>query len=308
MHLRFSQEPCNQVILGDKENMYTFSGDSWVPHEQNLAIPPKSYSQLRIVTYNIHFDKRNYQTRIKAVLHELKKQDADIVCLQEMIPLFLPVFLEDPWVQQKYLVSDIHGLSFAPYGVFAMTRLHDVRNRLRLVSFQSHMSRKLLILETTINGRKINFATSHFESLEYSKSMRLQQFKHTMTTLSDGAAESSLIVGDFNMCDEHEEDQIFPLNGFQDCWSLLRPEDLGHTMGVNYPHPKYRPIRFDRVKLRNETDEEVLTPISIHTFGGDAIEATVGHPVYPSDHLGICALFSVKGQQDRGHPLENVLP
>ncbi|ORX78801.1 DNase I-like protein [Basidiobolus meristosporus CBS 931.73] len=279
--------------------MFIFSGDCWVPHKQNPTTQPRIYNQLSVVTYNIHFDERNYRTRMKAILQELKKQDADIVCLQEMIPLFLPVFLDDPWVQQCYLVSDNQGDTLAPYGVFAMTKLRDVQNRLRFVTLRSRMGRKLLLLENTINGRKINVATSHFESLGNSKRVRLEQFKHAIASLCDGVPESALLVGDFNMFDEREEDRIFPLHGFRDCWSLLRPNDLGHTMGINYPHPKYRPIRFDRVKLRNATDENVLTPLSIRTFGENAIDSTAAKLVYPSDHLGICALFSVKGRQTR---------
>ncbi|KAK9762235.1 hypothetical protein K7432_012227 [Basidiobolus ranarum] len=287
--------------MNEHSGMYTFANGQWEPHKTTQSTNLVNFQQLKVVTYNIHFETQNYETRMNGIIHELQQQDADVVCLQEMIPLFLPVFTKNIWIQENYILSDWkEGKSLRPYGVLILTKLKHVRIQLRTIDMVTNMNRKLQVLDTTINGHKIHFATAHFESLEYNKHYRRNQFLQAMRDSVHYNASAAILVGDFNMSHEDEEDAVFDCYGFSDCWDMLRPNDLGHTMGINIPHPQYGPIRFDRVKLWQYQD--ILEPISIETFGdkpipleilGDTVVSSGYCERFPSDHLGICAIFKV---------------
>jgi hypothetical protein len=75
---------------------------------------------------------------------------------------------------------------------------------------------------------------------------------------------------------------------YKDIWEQLRPEDVGHTIGINFPQPCYKPARYDRMLYRSGR----WKPQSVKMIGMEAIASfSESDHVYPSDHAGIMGTF-----------------
>ena len=55
--------------------------------------------------------------RMKAVVAEVQRVNADIVCFQEVNKAILHEILEQHYIQENYYVSDISGKTLGSYGV-----------------------------------------------------------------------------------------------------------------------------------------------------------------------------------------------
>ena len=55
--------------------------------------------------------------RMKAVIDEVKKVNADIVCFQEVKTPMLKEILQIDYVRDNYIVTDITGETLGSYGV-----------------------------------------------------------------------------------------------------------------------------------------------------------------------------------------------
>lgn len=72
---------------------------------------------LVVVQYNIWFGEFQYRRRMEAIIAEIARLGADLVCVQEMKPHMLEVFLQSPLVRSTYFITDITGCTLGSYGV-----------------------------------------------------------------------------------------------------------------------------------------------------------------------------------------------
>lgn len=79
-----------------------------VPPEHMANIATK---RLSFITYNIWFDPREFKARNLKILEIIREKNADVVCLQEVVPQFIKDFLvKDKWITSNYKISDVDGM------------------------------------------------------------------------------------------------------------------------------------------------------------------------------------------------------
>ena len=212
--------------------------------------------------------------------------------------------LEQPFVRQRYALSDVDGTTFnAFYGVVLLVDLRLHVTRFNLTDFpQSAMGRRLISADIQLDTEQhVRIGTVHLESLN-NPVERMKQLKICQESLSHPPM-CSILMGDFNFSAQHQEnaDQFAKLPQWIDVWSQLRsPDDPGYTFdtdvnameerGRQYPDRS----RYDRIIARGRT----IIPRKIDVIGNEAIRDDGSTAVFPSDHFGLAARFQIGTKSD----------
>ena len=102
---------------------------------------------LRLVTYNVWFDPLKFGARCSAIFAILRASDADVICLQEVLPNFIHLLRAQPWLALYELSGDEESVE--PYGVLMLCK----RSLAPLFCFHelpTRMARKLLTAQLTV--------------------------------------------------------------------------------------------------------------------------------------------------------------
>jgi endonuclease/exonuclease/phosphatase family metal-dependent hydrolase len=193
---------------------------------------------IRVMTYNIHvgigMDKKLDLPRIAAVINQ---QKPDLVGLQEV----------DRGVERTQRIDEIVGLAkltkmdyaFAfnlkyqggQYGVAVLSKFTIMATEHRLYQNTREAERRGFIrAEVSIDGRKVNFVTTHLD-YQYEDG-RVFEAEQLLTALKD-VKGPLIVVGDFN---------DVPVGGayklvseqFADAWT----ESMSSDQGLSYPADK----------------------------------------------------------------------
>ena len=207
-----------------------FSDGSW--KRIDSADEPRlgEIGELTMVSYNVWFDKRNQAARAHALFAILRESCADIICLQEVTPIFLALLRDQEWVRDSFALSDSIGTtlrgSFA-YGVIMLVRRTIAIDSFVLHSLPSEMNRAVLVASfPTTDGQGLKVATVHLESLG-NKSLREAQLA-AIFSLLDEDNSGAVLLGDMNYDDSTETHSIPP--GYKDCWLSVNGDADGATM------------------------------------------------------------------------------
>lgn len=252
---------------------------------------------LRLVTYNVWFSTLQMEHRFRCILDILKSLDADIICLQEVLPSFIALTIAQPWVQKDYFVSDVSGQTLDGYGVIILSRI-PIYN-LSMWTLPTRMGRALLVAEYNLNGEKVSIGTVHLESLD-SADLRRRQLELISPIL--GKVPHAALTGDFNFdSDRNFREDGLPLENrslkdffeeYSDVWPTLRPNEKGYTYDskANAVIKKYEQMRYDRILWKSENSKWVPTEIKL--FGTEPLSSLTTQDLYPSDHFGLVADFN----------------
>ncbi|KAJ3320078.1 hypothetical protein HDV06_005728 [Boothiomyces sp. JEL0866] len=262
-----------------------FAGMRWTP----ITLPygkQRPGNSLSLVTYNIWFDGLLQKERCNALIQEISIYDPDIICLQECTNGSQKVLAENPYIRQKYIMSDFGTESFDTwYGVVMLTKRDLLVTSIEKIPFNSRMGRFLVKTTLSLHGKQITIGTSHFESGFSDSECRKLQWRESTSNLS----ELAILCGDFNIHDDEMETEFLSNLGWKDSWhgAKKQAKDLERN-GVTFGIWKGGRRRLDRVLYRGS-----LKPISIQTIGDVALE---GYPttVYISDHFGVYAKFDIE--------------
>ncbi|ORX96990.1 DNase I-like protein [Basidiobolus meristosporus CBS 931.73] len=275
-----------------------------LPRDQVDAIPPFSgrnsfdddvaFGTWKLCCYNISgSDEPLSEARIDAILHLLLKEDADVICLQEVTPEFVDQIKKELWVQQGYILSDIESQSLHPQGVFMLSRLplHPFYE----TYLPSKQQKKMLYADVYINEQSVvRIATSHLEGQR--QNVREQQLESIRSVLLPESEKdkfvTSVICGDFNFAGPNEDSVLRGAN-FVDAWVNKYPENekgAGYTLGVNYPSSN--PSRNDRVYVCNHDKELQWEAVRFKLIGDEPIADGGEAKVFPSSHLGLSLTFT----------------
>ena len=268
--------------------MFAFSARSnaWVPRFRG-ARALLELEQLRVATYNVWFDPFENERRRRAIFEILEAEHVDVIALQEVTAPFLSALLSCPWVRAEYEISRIRFDASLRYDVVMLSRLP-------VLDFTAHpltstMGRKLHALRLEAQCGELTIAGVHLESMQNMTPARLVQIRECSAVLA--ASPTSVWMGDFNAAPESSEDEAL-LAQFRDLWPLLSSEP-GYTrdttrnaMLAQVKDDRHQ--RIDRVLTRGNT----LTPVAIRLLGTEALPDS-GELVFPSDHFGLVADFSL---------------
>ncbi|OQR85928.1 hypothetical protein ACHHYP_11178 [Achlya hypogyna] len=264
---------------------FPFDPPSWVHAAAHAR--PTDPTQLRVVTWNVWFDRLAQAQRYEALFAQVLALAADVVCLQEVTPQFLAA------VEHSVLLQAVYTHSPAPvypYGCLILAR-RTLEPAFDHVPLPSRMDRVLIVCRV-IGGA---VGTVHLESLN-SPIVRDEQLRVCEAALAPFT--NAILCGDFNFDDTQawgswhrpsnaplENDVLATvLHAYVDVWTYLRPHDRGATFdGGNNPRCIADPLevmRYDRIMLKRGA----WTPGSIALLGEAPLDPT-GMKV--SDHYGL---------------------
>lgn len=225
---------------------------------------------LSLLCWNIWFDRFAYDVRMSMIMQTIADKRPDLICLQEVLPKFVPVLLQQSWAAEYDMSDDGSGSSVAPYGVLIMTK-KILKARYSFYKLPTNMARRLLTAEIIYNGAIVLVATIHLESLN-SQKLREKQLRICEEIFRKYA--TVIFCGDFNFCSyrnfsgEGELEnkclaEILP--SYQDVWPTLHPEEKGFTFDstTNPSIHQFEQMRYDRVMCQSLEGVLEATSISI---------------------------------------------
>lgn len=163
--------------------------------------------RLRVVTWNVWFDDFFMKERFCSIVEIILRRSPDVVCLQEVVPLFADTLKKSVIIGSLYDISANH---VKPYGNLILTR-KDLYATFSEISLDSMMGRSLLLAELRPMACPDSgdpqawkagvVGTVHLESLN-SRSVRRKQLVVCNKVLS--SYQNAVLCGDFNFDDLQE--------------------------------------------------------------------------------------------------------
>ena len=249
---------------------------------------------LRCVSYNVWFDQHQFHKRCMALFDILRHSDAHCICLQEVLPDFIEILVQQEWVRQRFCVSDTTGSTLGAYGVLMLIDRSVMPSQFTLHPLESAMGRSLLTCRVRVAGEDCTIATIHLESLDNAR-CRANQLAAIWQILDRVSANGhAVLMGDFNFSDGPRfqiEQQALDAK-YIDVWKQINPQVAGHTMRASGPYPAWRP---DQALVRSNR----FVPIAADLIGIDSIGEcnecdAKGLQCLPSDHYGLRFEFGLK--------------
>ena len=272
------------------------SNNRWVPAPAAAAISEEAVTAatpgaapLKLVTFNVWFDKRRQERRARALLALVEREDAHFVCLQEVTPLFLGWLREAPWVRARYALSDAVGTTLRgsfTYGVLLLVRRDVAWESCALHALPTRMNRAALVARATVApGLAVRVATAHLESLDNApvRDGQLALILDALRASPGGAAEAAdgvaehtvgavLLAGDMNFDEGAGEEARAVERGFADCWGAVprtaADDALSDGCTMPYDDVTGRGSRIDRVFALERT---ALVPCAMRRLGMDPL-------------------------------------
>jgi len=110
---------------------------------KNQAVYLKK-KKISFISYNVWFAEKNFNIRAEGLFKILKELSPDMICLQEIIPNWIRLVVQEEWARKNYYLSDMTGSTTFPYGVMMMIRRNNglIIPDLRLHEMPSNMGRR----------------------------------------------------------------------------------------------------------------------------------------------------------------------
>uniref|UniRef100_A0A7S2XH71 Endonuclease/exonuclease/phosphatase domain-containing protein n=1 Tax=Lotharella oceanica TaxID=641309 RepID=A0A7S2XH71_9EUKA len=275
--------------------------------------------KLTFVTYNVWFSTRNQDARAKELLKIVTDLNADVICLQEVTPVFLDHLKADSMIQKNYSISDATGTTLRgrklAYGVVMCVAKTIALTHWALHVVPSVMNRRPLIARFGVNEKEmITVVTTHLESMR-NVATRKQQLEHIFKLIEDQNHVGKLldddhhcfVMGDFNFdldAKKSDEKNAIPRE-YKDAWRIVHPHkskkdsvtvmDIQSRIDqVHYKSTKYGPVEMKRIGVLPieglNTNPPAKNAAGISMTG----HSIIGSMEYPSDHYGLCAVFELE--------------
>lgn len=234
---------------------------------------------MKILSWNIWFDQRLMDERMKLIVKGIDSTNADVVCLQEIIPKSLEILIKH---------FEPKGYNFYPrkmdksYGTIIMSKI-PVISFVHIPFRESQMHRHFLMIRVQNQKEEIiSIATSHLES-EFHKHnpTKLQQFKNVLDIAKK--QNKFIWIGDSNILN-HEQEKVSMLckNVCHDVANLFNKLQNTYDSSLNTNIMDNKKSRPDRAYVKN-------IPILSYDLVGTTSEPIYNGRmnVFPSDHFGI---------------------
>ena len=279
------------------------STGGWVeaPSRPVVTEPLPSPERLSVITLNVLFDLYDgemlaTERRIPATLALLRGTDADVIALQEVTAPFLHALLAEPWVRERYWLSEGPGaVTVTPYGQVLLSRLPFAS----LCQRAFPRDKRVIAGELALEGGSLWVATHHLMSNRAAsgRGTRAAQVQ-ALIEWTRSLGTDVVLAGDFNFGDGEPEGDTFTQAGFVDAWPALRPTEPGETYDPSrnalaaFTTTSGRSHRLDRVMVCSPSGR--LAPEAVELLGESPLEgppAPTGDALYLSDHFGLrCVL------------------
>jgi endonuclease/exonuclease/phosphatase family metal-dependent hydrolase len=295
-------------------NSFSLIKGEWVGDEVTEGALSGS-NQLTAATFNV---LNNVKSKILELIlrsearfdYQLKevfpKLNSDIICLNEITPLFYDKLLLSEW-------ANAGGLHFSFTGITGNAHENLVISRFpfKILHIPGN-SRRIVFTLFQNNEKSFLVISVHLVAFEELFRYRDSQIKLIRKILSDLKAIAELsnlsdlghaiannniiLLGDLNLHHSFETNYIYD-NDLIDTWLEIRPNNIGYTWDplINSLIGKFlifdnRRMRLDRICIASESKNIEVTEIS--QFANQKINGYLS--LFPSDHFGLIAKIEIK--------------
>jgi len=247
--------------------------------------------KIRVLTYNLWFDEDTRLERAQQIIHLIKKQQLEIVGLQEVVPETFELLIK--YLKTDYLIYQIFIDEKIPYGDCLLLR----RDKIKIIEPyfydfpKTAMSRKILGCEIQVLGfsTTLHILNTHLESGRNNHELRAHQIQVIQEIINKHGIKNVIILGDFNITSLKEEAEDFlQRTCLNDVWvNIGCPVELKYTYDYRRNsriQGKFR-ARLDRILYQLEFD---------HLLTGLKLVGVTREMPPPSDHFGLQAEFVFK--------------
>eukprot|EP00755_Sulcionema_specki_P034241 Sspe_Gene.102498::Locus_77984_Transcript_1_1_Confidence_1.000_Length_1240::g.102498::m.102498 len=255
---------------GSESRLVFWYGGTQTDCYDKVPQPPPAVGDVRVATWNVLKDNADYKPKVcghsyrhDAVVRELKRIDADVVCLNEATYTWvtdllrrLPQYIAITQASIATPSSKVHRNAVLVRVSFAAPRIF------RLSSGRDSIG-------VPVGGRML--VATHLTAFSWNAAKREAELRDLATALAP--LSEVVVLGDLNIHLPHEDRLVEAATpGFVDVWSALRPGEVGYTWDAHtnllIPHGwlmwENRRMRLDRVLYRGEAQ-----PRSIDIFGDE---------------------------------------
>lgn len=235
---------------------------------------------LSILTWNVlknEFEKEitDSYKRYPYIIEQIKKQNADIICLQEVTKEFCEVLVKE--------FNDYHFSDLPEFSVFKKdTTL--IMSKYPFIKFEYvfNVYKRLLFGKFIFNNKELYVSNIHLTSNHGTKAneKRLAQLHGLFSFVGD----NSIICGDYNATNE-EQLVLFENTEYKDSW--IKDIDYTFAPTVNNLAKHFSgdgiDCKIDAIYFKSD----LLKVKDCYIFGKEAINENL----YCSDHFGIVTIF-----------------
>jgi len=220
----------------------------------------------KFITYNIWFSELHKIKRIKKVITEIKRYDADFIALQEVTNEVIP-YLKQAFKTYFFIGEPL----YFGYDTLLLSKYKPLQWEKYLLP-KTKMGRSILYGEYEVNNKKVTVGTFHLESVFTTDDIKIEQF-HFMTSI---LPPSTVLLGDTNISSNIQ-------THYQDLFIMAsEPEFFKNTYSITKTNVKKYNSRLDKI-FTNMT-------LSIQRFlliGTKPTVLTDKGMIHPSDHYGV---------------------
>jgi len=290
--------------------------------EQDNSNKPTNIKSLTLVTFNVLFHNDDvihkkpeydfaefiHTARRKPATYKLLGElGADFIALQEVTTDFFQGLILQPWVQENYFISDIHGKTVIPSGNILLSKFPFKSFSWNYI--RSSKALYLAILE--INNKQFSIGNLHLKAgnMKDFKYTRQCEIHETISIQNFCKFDDAVLLGDFNFREEGEEHHDELELNYVDCWKFLKNDEPGYThdparnvmalkmaqksRSVKNP-TKTGPFvadRYDRLYLKSHSWKPTSTQFVLDQPIGKSDDGTFD--LFVSDHFGLLVTISV---------------
>nr|CCC48747.1 putative exonuclease [Trypanosoma vivax Y486] len=281
---------------------------------------PTSRTTLKLLTWNVMFDRYSGKPtplgmpgidwcspkRYPVLAKIIEEEDADVVGMQEVEPVFWEFLSKQSWVRERYYFScGYSSPAISPWGVLMLVHRRRLPVRsityLNVPAWVNHISLMpvvaLQVGHGTVHIAAVHLLAPYTKSHETARTSQDTALRHHM--MKTLAGSDVVTMGDFN--DWPTNEFIMPTeSNYVDCWPVLHPTDPGKTMDETNTFCKLKVEemffgRSDKIFMRSKR----LVPVEAHLVGTRSVNEENGNkdaPAYlfPSDHYGVSMRFATR--------------
>lgn len=252
-------------------------------------------SRLSVLSWNLDgLDNVSLFIRTKAAIETLKKEDADVVFLQEVVHQSWQILQDD----LSTLYHLIPASTSDPYFTAVLLKITTVFLDSKKVQpfFTSVMMRKLQILHVNVKGIDVKLMNTHLESTAAHSVERLRQLKICFDEIASTDPKYNVIFGgDLNLNANDMRSATIP-KSVVDIWEMLgsKPEtrytwDTRYNTNKQMDGPGRPRCRFDRFYFRSSCTKNIVP----YGFNLTGIKKIKNCSKFASDHWGIHSHFHI---------------
>jgi endonuclease/exonuclease/phosphatase family metal-dependent hydrolase len=248
---------------------------------------------LKVLSYNVYGYDPIDPARVTSLFELIQREDADIIAFQEASSWFLEALQEQEFVKASYYYMKFPPGSFPEGKAFTLSKFPIRSSEYTLLPGKT--GRRFLTTYIEIEGMCLPVVNLHLASLLDDHKLRVEQMEIVFDSLDRAA--TALVAGDFNFGDHDRIEVAFLASQkkYRDVWRTLHSGKHGYTWNMEanrlarlHAYDEETSRRLDRILVKTPH----WKPEKAYIIGRQAVEAD-GNPLYPSDHYGLVAVFTL---------------